>query len=112
MAGTQSKMQGAGIGGNESQATPSRNESVVLGAFDQPVVEFGDRGQRQLGARLRKGLLGNTANQLRLLLEVAEEGVQFGLDAFAHPGEHQRDNGRQRQLATARERCGVLGVAG
>lgn len=44
--------------------------------------------------------------------KMGEEGAQFGLNAHPHASEHDGDQRRQRQLATARE-CGrMVGVAG
>lgn len=84
MAGSQPEMHRGGVSGDQSQAAPTRHESVMLGALDQPIVELRDRRQRQLGSRQREGLLGHVTHKLCLLLQVAEETVQFGLDALAH----------------------------
>jgi hypothetical protein len=52
------------------------------------------------------------AHQLCLLVEVGEELVKLSLDALAHAAEHDRNQVRQRQLALARERARVFGMAG
>lgn len=62
-------------------------------------------------AHLGKRLLGDMAQELGLLLEVGEEGVEFGLDALAHSGEHQRHQRGDGELAAAGERRGMLGMA-
>jgi hypothetical protein len=42
---------------------------------------------------------------------MGEEGIQFGLDAHPHPRQHDGDQRRQGQLATARK-CGrMVGMA-
>ena len=91
VAGAAPETQGRCVGGNQAQDMPTWAEAVGIGAFDEPVVKPGNSGRRELGAGLGKRLLGNVAYQLRLLLEVREEFVKFGLNAFTHAGEHDRD---------------------
>jgi hypothetical protein len=62
-------MRGLGIGGDQAQAAPARNKFVLFGACDEPVAQFGDGGQRPLGASLHPGVGGKplAARMLRLL---------------------------------------------
>ena len=100
MAGAQAETDGGGIGGDQPQAVPARHITMASGLLEQPVIERRNGCRREFGARLRERLPGYLAQQLRLLLQASEELVQFGLDALAHAGEHQRDQCRQGQFAT------------
>ena len=57
-------------------------KAIVLGTLDQPVVEQRDGRQGQLGARLGEGLLEDLAHQLRLVVQVGKELIEFGLNAL------------------------------
>lgn len=98
VARAQAEAHGRGVGGDQAQAAPARNETVLLGARDESVVERGNGGQRQLGARLRERLFGHGAQQPGLALQMAKEHIELGLNAHAHAhaGQHQRHQGRQR----------------
>jgi len=111
MAGAQAETDGGGIGGDQPQAVPARHITMASGLLEQPVIERRNGCRREFGARLRERLPGYLAQQLCLLLQVSEELVQFGLDALAHAGEHQRDQCRQGQFATTLKRRGMLGIA-
>ena len=112
VTGTQAEAQDRGIGSHQAQAVPARHEAALLGAPYQPVVESWNGCQGQLGTRLGKGLLGDFAHQLCLLAKMSKEHIQFGLNTHAHTRQHDRDQGRQGQLAAARKCAGVLGMAG
>jgi len=110
VAGAQTETHRGGIGGNQAQAVPTRHKAVVLCALDQPVVEQRDGGQGQLGARLRESLLADLAHQLRVVVQVGKELIEFGLNTLAHATEHQRHQGWQGQLALACEGRWVIGI--
>jgi len=109
MTGPQTETHCRGVGGDQSQPAPARHKLVRLGARDEPIVEAGNGVQGQLGACLGERLFGYLVDQLGLLAKMGEEGVQFGLDAHPHARQHDGD---QRQLATARKRGRMVGVAG
>lgn len=74
-------------------------------------------GHRRAAARFVCRDMGRNAHglahQLRLLLKMGEKLVQFGLNAFAHPGLHDGDQGAgQGQFAASAERFGGVGMAG
>jgi hypothetical protein len=52
----------------------------------------------------------DVSNQRSLLLQMAEEFVEFGLHALAQPGHQARHPRGQRQLALARECPWELGM--
>jgi hypothetical protein len=84
IAGAHAKAHGGGIGGDQTQTPPQGHKAMVLGTLNQPVVELRDGGHGQFGARLREGLFRNVAHELRLLAQMGEKRVEFGLDAHAH----------------------------
>jgi hypothetical protein len=73
-------------------------------------MEQRDGSQRQLGAGLGEGLPGDLAHQLRLVVQMGKELIEFGLNAFAHAAEQQRDQGWQWQFSLACEGSGMIGM--
>ena len=61
-------------------------------------------------ARLGERLFGDYAHQLRLVVQMRKEPIEFGLNTLAHAAEHQRNHGWQGQLALAGEGAGTIGV--
>jgi hypothetical protein len=110
VAGAQTETHGGGVGGNQSQAVPTRHKAVVLGTPDDPVVEQRDGSQRRLGAGLGESLLGALAHQLRPLAQMRKKFIEFTLNALSRATEHQRYQGRQWQFALACERIGMIGM--
>ena len=99
-------------GGDQAQTVPARHKAIVFSALNHPVVEQRDGRQGQLGARLGERLFGDYAHQLRLVVQMRKELIEFGLNTLAHTAEHQRDQGWQGQLALAGEGVGMFGVGG
>lgn len=112
VAGAQAKTHAGCVGGNQSQAMPARHEAMVLGAFDEPVIEFRERRTRQLRAGLCEGLRRDVPQELGLLLQMTEERVKLGLNAHAHAAEQEGHQGCQRQLAASRKRRRVILMPG
>lgn len=110
VAGAQTEAHRASVGGDQAQTVPTRHKAIVLGALNHPVVEQRDGRQGQLGARLGEGLFRDFAHQLSLVVQMRKKLIEFGLNALAHTAEHQRDQGRQGQLALAREGAGMIGM--
>ena len=84
----------------------------MFSAPNHPVVGQRDGRQGQLGARLGERFFGDFAHQLRLVVQLRKELIEFGLNTLAHTAEHQRDQGWQGQLALAGEGVGMFGVGG
>ena len=57
-------------------------------------------------------MFGDFAHQLRLVVQLRKELIEFGLNTLAHTAEHQRDQGWQGQLALAGEGVGMIGMSG
>lgn len=112
VAGAARETQGRGVGGDQSPAVPARHEAIGVGALDDPVVERRNGRRGQLRAGLGEGLFGDVVHELSLFLKVGEEFVELGLDTLAHAAEHDGDQRRQRQLASANEGVASVGVAG
>jgi hypothetical protein len=112
VTGAAPETQGRGVGGDQSPAAPSWNETIGVGALDEPVVERRNGRRGQLGAGFGEGLFGDMMHKLGLLLEVGEEFAELSLDALAHTAEHDGDQRWQRQLASADEDVASVGVAG
>lgn len=110
MARAQRGHQHRRVGGHQAQPTPARHQARALGPGKQLVVEPLQRGHVQPRARLGESAVADCAHQARLAQQRSEETVEHGLlRARAHRQQrgHQR---RQRQLALAGERTGMVGV--
>lgn len=79
---------------------------LVVGASERDGVV------RLFGAGVGERLLGDMANQLRLLSDVGKKPVRFGLDACRHTATHDRDQRWQWRITTAVEHIGGVSMAG
>ncbi len=112
VTGAQPKAHGSGVGRDQTQAMPTWDLPVALGACQQPVVQIGQRGVGQLGASTSESLLGNLVRETGLLPKMSEELIEFGVDAFTHPAQHDSQQRGQWQLATAAKRSDMVAVTG
>ena len=58
----------------------------------------------------RESLFGDLVRESGLLPKMAEAFIEFGVDAFTHPAQHDGHQCRQRQLAAAYKRADMVAV--
>jgi hypothetical protein len=102
----QEQLQLGRIGGHHAQAVPERDGQAFLDERQQACVE-GVKGQvGEVLARLGEGLGADLANQVRLVRQMREEGIELVLYARLEAGEHRHHQNGKGQNALAKESVG------
>lgn len=91
--------QPGSVGRHHAQPVPARRIDPRLGQRQQMPAGQPDQLGRKSLPRLAERLRADLPTADRHALQLAKQGIEFGLHAGAHPGHHHRRDPRQGQMA-------------
>lgn len=96
-------MQPGSVGSNDAQATPALGFKAGSEMFEQARPQGIKSLRGKPAPRLAEGPVTDFTTTTGLARQRGEQAIEFGLDAGAHSGEHQRQQAGKGERALARE---------